>query len=123
MTMLLIAGIALFAAGLMAIAIGIPVKEFSFGNTLILSGAIAACTGVLLLALAVVVRELRNIARRLGPANVVAARAKSEPQLSAAAADQPASIALPGSNKPPASSPGQQPDEIAARGRTDAAPE
>ena len=69
MTMLLIAGIAVLAAGLLAVAFGIPVKEFSFGNTLILAGAAAACTGVILLGLAVVVRELQNIARRLGPAN------------------------------------------------------
>src|SRR3954447_8099315 len=69
MIMLLIAGIAVLAAGLLAVAFGIPVKEFSFGNTLILAGAAAACTGVIMLGLAVVVHELKNIARRLGPAN------------------------------------------------------
>ena len=91
MTMLLIAGIAVLAAGLLAVAFGIPVKEFSFGNTLILAGAVAACTGFIMLGLAVVVRELQNIARRLGPANpAAAAPAKSEPQLPVAAADQPA---------------------------------
>ena len=42
---LLIAGIGLLLAGLVAIGFGIPVKEFSFGNTLILAGTIAACTG------------------------------------------------------------------------------
>jgi hypothetical protein len=79
MTMLLIAGIAVLAAGVLAVAFGIPVKEFSFGNTLILAGAVAACTGVILLGLAVVVRELQNIARRVGPANPAkAARVKSE---------------------------------------------
>ena len=36
----LIAGIGLVVAGLLAIGFGIPVKEFSFGNTLILAGAI-----------------------------------------------------------------------------------
>ena len=91
MTMLLIAGIAVLAAGLLAVAFGIPVKEFSFGNTLILAGAAAACTGVIMLGLAVVVRELQNIARCLGAADpIAAARAKSEPQLPAAAADQSA---------------------------------
>jgi hypothetical protein len=73
MTMLLIAGIAVLAAGLVAIGFGIPVKEFSFGNTLILAGAVAACTGVIMLGLSMVVRELRHIARRLGPANAAAA--------------------------------------------------
>jgi len=65
--MMLVVGIACLLAGLLAIGLGIPVKEFSFGNTLILTGAVAACTGLVVLALWVVVRELQNIARRLGP--------------------------------------------------------
>lgn len=59
---LLSAGIGLLLAGLLAIGFGIPVKEFSFGNTLILTGAIVACTGAVLLGLWVLVRELKNIA-------------------------------------------------------------
>ena len=51
MIALLVAGIGLLLAGLLAIGFGIPVKEFSFGNTLILAGAIAACTGMILLGL------------------------------------------------------------------------
>jgi hypothetical protein len=65
---LLIAGIGFLAAGVLTIGFGIPVKEFSFGNTLILTGTVAACTGMIMLGLWMVVRELRNIARRLGPA-------------------------------------------------------
>lgn len=65
---LLIAGIGFLLAGLLTIGFGIPVKEFSFGNTLILAGAVAACTGMIMLGLWMVVRELKNIARRLGPA-------------------------------------------------------
>jgi hypothetical protein len=64
---LLIAGIGFLLAGLLAIGLGIPVKEFSFGNTLILVGAVAACTGMIMLGLWTVVRELKNIARRLDP--------------------------------------------------------
>jgi hypothetical protein len=131
MTMLLIAGIAVLAAGLLAVAFGIPVKEFSFGNTLILAGAAAACTGVIMLGLAVVVRELQNIARRLGHANPASARrAKGEPQLPAAASDQPAPETLegaePGSKQPPsAASAAPWQEEVAARdrGRGDGAPE
>jgi hypothetical protein len=63
----LIAGIGCLLAGLLAIGFGIPVKEFSFGNTLILTGTVAACTGMIMLGLWMVVRELKNIARRLGP--------------------------------------------------------
>jgi hypothetical protein len=62
----LIAGIGLLLAGLVAIGLGIPVKEFSFGNTLIVVGALAACTGIVMLGLSTVVRELKNISRQLG---------------------------------------------------------
>jgi len=66
MTMaLMVAGVIALLAGLMAILFGIPVKEFSFGNTLILSGCIGACTGLILLGLSAVVAELKLISRRL----------------------------------------------------------
>jgi hypothetical protein len=118
MTMLLIAGIAVLAAGLLAVAFGIPVKEFSLGNTLILAGTIAACTGVIMLGLAVVVRELQNIARRLGPATAAeGARVKSEPQLPVPAADQPAPETA------PSAAPWQEEVATRDRGRGDAAPE
>src|SRR5215472_1102959 len=45
--------------------VGIPVKEFSFGITLILAGTVGLCTGLLLLGLSVVAWELRLVARRL----------------------------------------------------------
>src|SRR6266550_1950224 len=67
MVLLLIAGIGFLLAGVLTIGVGIPVKEFSFGNTLILTGTVAACTGIIMLGLWMVVRELKNIARRLGP--------------------------------------------------------
>ena len=67
MVLLLIAGIGFLLAGVLTIGFGIPVKEFSFGNTLILTGTVAACTGIIMLGLWMVVRELKNIARRLAP--------------------------------------------------------
>src|SRR5260370_4964068 len=63
----LVGGIGLLLAGLLAILFGLPIKEFGFGNTLILVGAIAVCSGVLMLGLWAVIRELKNIAGRLGP--------------------------------------------------------
>lgn len=66
MIALLIAGIGAILAGSLAIAYGF-LLEFSFGNTLILTGAVAVCSGIIVLAQALIVRELRNIARRLGP--------------------------------------------------------
>jgi hypothetical protein len=65
MLVVLIAGIGLLLAGLVTVALGIQL-DLSFGNTLILTGAIVACTGVIMLALWTVVRELKTIA--LGPA-------------------------------------------------------
>jgi hypothetical protein len=62
---LLIAGIGFLLAGLLGIALGIPVKEFSFGNTEILGGVIVACTGAIMLGLWMVIRELRDIAQEL----------------------------------------------------------
>ena len=64
MIALLVTGIGVFVAGLVTAAFGIPVKEFSFGNTLILSGAVIACTGLILISLLLVIRELRVIAQR-----------------------------------------------------------
>jgi hypothetical protein len=69
MILLLIAGIGAVLAGLAAIVFGIPIKEFGFGNTLILVGAIGVCTGTILLGLSLVVRELKIIAQRLRPAD------------------------------------------------------
>jgi hypothetical protein len=53
-------------AGLLAIGYGISVKEFSVGNTLIQSGVIGVCTGVLMFGFWMAVRELKGIAQRLG---------------------------------------------------------
>jgi hypothetical protein len=63
---MLVAGIGLVLAGLLAIGYGISVKEFSVGNTLIQSGVIGVCTGVLMFGFWMAVRELRSIAQRLG---------------------------------------------------------
>jgi hypothetical protein len=62
---LLIAGIGFLLAGLLGVAFGIPIKEFSFGNTEIVAGVITACTGAILLGLWMVIRELREIAQEL----------------------------------------------------------
>ena len=63
---MLVAGIGLVLVGLLAIGYGISIQEFSVGNTLILTGVIGVCSGAILLGLWMAVRELRNIAQRLG---------------------------------------------------------
>jgi hypothetical protein len=66
MAALLIAGIGVVLAGVLGIGFGIQIKEFSFGNTLIVAGTVAACAGMIMLSLWAVVRELKNAAQRLG---------------------------------------------------------
>lgn len=62
---LVLTGAVVFVAGLLAIGFGFPVKEFSFGNTLILSGVVGIGSGLILIALGLVVRELRAVAAAL----------------------------------------------------------
>ena len=63
---MVVAGIVCLLAGLLAIGFGIPINEFGLGNTLILAGAVTACTGLIILSLWVVVKELKSMAGRLG---------------------------------------------------------
>ncbi len=65
MSGMLVAAALAVLAGLGAIAIGIPVKEFSFGNTMILSGTIGVCTGLILFGFSTVLAELKMISNRL----------------------------------------------------------
>jgi hypothetical protein len=132
MVVLLIAGIGILLAGLLGIGFGIPVKEFSFGNTLIVTGVIAACTGMIMLSLWAIVRELKNLA--LQPGSGVARTSRADtPQRSAAASaasrdqaqesdgfpfshDRPAEVS-PADAEPAALSPAPWQDEAASRER------
>src|SRR6185312_13963943 len=85
---LLVAGIGLVLAGLAAIGFGIPVKEFSFGNTLIFTGTVAGCTGLVMLGLGMVVRELKTIAGRIAPRAPARAAANGSDAASAVQASE-----------------------------------
>jgi hypothetical protein len=79
MVVVLVAGIGLLLGGLVTVIFGIQL-DLSFGNTLISSGAVVACTGVMMLGLWIAVRELKTIAGQLGsglPAGSRAQRASS----------------------------------------------
>lgn len=65
MVVLLVAGIAAFTAGVAVLGYGISLIAFSLGSTLMTVGAIGVSTGLLLLGLWLVCRELRALARRL----------------------------------------------------------
>ena len=87
---LLVGGIVFVLAGALAVLFGLPVKEFSFGNTLLLMGAIFASTGAIIFALWIVVRELKKIAGQRGiqPVESRAAAAAAPPNLGAALGNQ-----------------------------------
>jgi hypothetical protein len=133
---LLIAGIAFLLAGLLGVAYGIPIKEFSFGNTVIIAGALTACTGMIMIALFVVVRELRAIAEHFEASSALGPRAGFPAPLSAAGAaphnqapgDQGSLFDQSGAANPASGDPGTPPpwhEETATRdrGRGEAPPE
>lgn len=62
---LLVIGLLVTAAGFVTIGFGIPINAFSLGNTLIISGTVAVSSGLILVALAMAVRQLKRIAEAL----------------------------------------------------------
>jgi hypothetical protein len=136
---LLIAGIGLLLAGLLTVGYGI-LLDLSLGNTLIFAGTIIACTGVILLALWIVIRELKNIAGQSGLAVPAPSRARAALQADGATPgrqppenegfpfghDQPAPEHADHGAPPLSSAPSPAPwqEEAAARdrGRIDAPP-
>jgi hypothetical protein len=83
---LLGAGIALLLVGLGALGYGIPYKEFGFGNTLIIAGSGAVCSGFMMIGFWAVARELQHISQRLGSGTAATAQAAfpAEPSLAPA---------------------------------------
>ncbi len=136
MVAMLIAGIGLVLAGLLAIGVGIPNKEFSVGSTLILAGVTGVCTGAIMLALWTAVRELKIIAQRLGPgAAELSGEAAVRPVLPSDVAHEPSpgdsgfpftrdqpSADMTGSAEPAAPSTSPPPWYEAARPRGDTPP-
>src|SRR5262245_14029688 len=76
MIVLMVVGIGTLLAGLLAIAYGI-LLELSLGNSLIVAGTVAACSGTILLGLCAVVTELKIIARQLADPRNADARARA----------------------------------------------
>ena len=93
MLALLIAGIFAVLAGLVAVLFGYTIRDFSLGSTLIISGTIGVCSGMLLAGLYVVAAELKGIARRLAGSTApseVRVRPVLPPGIAAPAAPEPA---------------------------------
>ena len=96
-----VAGIGLVMAGLLATAYGFWV-QLSTGNTLIIVGVMGFCTGMIMLALWMAVRELKNIARRIGTGIPEAAGevAAARPVLPPAAPRDFVPASFPGAEQP-----------------------
>lgn len=77
--MLVFAAIGVFGAGMLAIAAGIPIKDFGYGNTLILSGVMAWCTSAIMLTLWACVRELKKAQPHAEKSNSETAVADARP--------------------------------------------
>ena len=111
----LIVGICAFLAGFLAIIFGLTIREFSLGGTLIISGTIGVCSGMLLVGLHLVLLELKGIARRLAgvvapsevrvrhvlPGLAVPGAVAPEPVPGAAARIEPAPPSPPSASPPP----------------------
>jgi hypothetical protein len=79
------------AAGLLVLGFGIPIKDTTFGNAMLLSSMMLLCTSLVLAGLGFVVRELRAVVRALAQGGVrVAQRAQpARPTPSPRVAAQP----------------------------------
>ena len=64
--LLYVVGALAAAGGAAAILFGIPVKEFSFGDTLIVSGTVALVGGLIVVGLAAAVSQLQRLAEMVG---------------------------------------------------------
>lgn len=120
---LLIVGIFAVVAGLLAVAFGYSIRDFSLGSTLITSGTIGVCSGMLLVGLYVVLLELQGIARRLA-ATAAASEVRVRPVLppGLAAPNEPsAPVAEPPPT--PAAPPWQAEAPVRERPRAEAAVE
>ncbi len=119
---LLIVGICAALAGLLAIIFGLTIREFSLGGTLIISGAIGVCSGMLLVGLHLVLLELKGIARRLAgaPSEVRVRPVLPGLAVPGAGAPEPIAAATPRvepAPPPPHASPPPWQSEAAARER------
>jgi hypothetical protein len=63
--LLFVVGAVAFAIGVAMIGFGIPINEFSFGNTLIIAGTTAAIGGLIVFALGLAVSQLQRLADAL----------------------------------------------------------
>lgn len=119
MAFLLIAGIAALTAGGLVLGFGVSQRPFELGSALMITGAIVASTGLLLIGLWIVCRELRALAQGLHAGTLPALpRAEAMPAPSRPSEPEPVVIgdltAPPRSEEPPAPPPWTEPEPAPA---------
>lgn len=113
--LLYVAGALFVVVGAALIGFGIPINEFSFGNTLIIAGMVAMVGGLIVLALGVVVRELRHVANAYARAAVRPARPPEPESMPPMRTAPPAAARVPFPPKPKSASPAETlPRELVA---------
>lgn len=106
--LLIIVGSLVAAAGVGMIGYGIPINEFSFGNTLIVAGTTAVVGGIIVVAIGIAVGQLQRFAEMLtarAPEQPSRPLEAFEPPSTARAAPAPSRVPFPPRPKPPADIP------------------
>jgi hypothetical protein len=123
MIMLLAAGIGVCIVGLLAIGFGIPISDTSFGNALLIAGVVILCTGLVLVGMWLVAREISTLTKLVQGAQP--ARQAPPPRPAAAFPAPPvnvapSAVAHPATDGAPSATPPWA-DEAAARNKPMAA--
>jgi hypothetical protein len=65
MILLLVIGALLGGLGFLAVGFGLPIKDTTFGNAILLAGVMLLCSSLVIVGLAMVVRELKAVSRAI----------------------------------------------------------
>lgn len=93
---LLVIGLLAAAIGAIMVGFGIPINEFSLGNTLIIAGTTALMGGLIVIGLALALRQLANLAAALNARPLASAPASARPMQ-----DMPEPAPRPGGSRMP----------------------
>ncbi len=93
-------GISAVVAGILALLYGVSIKEFSFGNAMMIVGTVLVGTGMIMMGLCAVLGELRNISRRLAQRSVSDPRPRPILPAPGALSGPPVEQALPDAGGP-----------------------
>jgi hypothetical protein len=123
--LLIVVGAIIALLGLGSVGYGIPVKEFSFGNTLIIAGTTAAVGGLIILAIGALIGQLQRVAAMLAahePLQAGHPTEQFEPPAAAHAMPPPPPPQIPFAERPKPPTVNIPPPPPAAHGPVDRSP-